>query len=51
MGLWPNFQELAKAPIFGNVGKISAWHKMRDDMHARETGSKTVIKIHKGPAI
>ena len=38
-------------PIFGNVGKISAWHKMRDDMHARETGSKTVIKIHKGPAI
>ena len=35
----------------GNVGKISALHKMRDDMHARETGSKTVIKIHKGPAI
>ena len=28
-----------KIAIFGNVGKISAWHKMRDDMHARETGS------------
>ena len=35
----------------GQLGKISAWHKMRDDMHARETGSKTVIKIHKGPAM
>ena len=37
--------------FMGNVGKISAWHKMRDDMHARETGSKTVIKILKGPPI
>ena len=34
----------------GNVGKISAWHKMRGGMHAREVGSKTVIIVHKQPA-